>query len=84
MPNVNSGSTIGRGARHEEVVELGPRLPPDAQDVFEPRGRDERNARALALEHGVGRDRRSVNDFWRRDAAGERGDAGQNRPRRII
>ena len=61
-PKVRPGSTIGRGRRHEDVVELRPRLPADADDVFEPFGRDERDARALALEHRVGRDGRSMDD----------------------
>ena len=64
-PNVSARLDERPRQRHEDVVELGPRLPADAQDVLEARGRDERDARALALEHGVGRDGRSVDDVGR-------------------
>ena len=55
-----SDSTSGRWRRDEQVVELRPRLPADRKHVLESRGRDERDARALSLEHRVGRNRRSV------------------------
>ena len=45
-----------------QVVERAPRLPADADDVLETGGRDERHASPAALQHGVGRDRRSVHD----------------------
>ena len=48
--------------RDEEVVQLRPRLAADAKDVFESLRRDQRHARALALEHGIGRDGGSVDD----------------------
>src|SRR6185503_6027767 len=48
--------------RDKDVVELRPRLPADLQDVLEARGREQRHARALALEHGIGGDGGSVDD----------------------
>ena len=70
--------------RHEDVVELRPRLPADAQHVLEARGRDERDARALALEHGVGRDGRSVHDVASCAVPRQFRDAGENGARRIV
>ena len=55
-----------------------------SQDVLEAARRDQRDARALALEHRVGRDRRSVHDVGRRRRGSAVCDAGENRARRIV
>ena len=47
-----------RGQHDLTVEEVGPRLVADAQRIGEARGRDEQRAIALALQQGVGRDRR--------------------------
>jgi hypothetical protein len=54
-----------RGAHDHQVVDFGAGLPAYLDHVFEARGGDERGARALAFEQGVGRDRRPVNDLRR-------------------
>ena len=47
-----------RGQHDLTVEEVGPRLVADTQRIGEARGRDEQRAVALALQQGVGRDRR--------------------------
>ena len=49
--------------RHKDVVQLGARLAANADHILEAFGGDERNRCSFALEHRVGRDGRSVNDF---------------------
>ena len=48
------------GAANAPVVEVGPVLPADLQDVAEPRGNDQRRLRALTLKERVRRYRRAM------------------------
>ncbi len=46
-----------------KIIDARPILPLDPQQIAEPGSRDQRNPGALALEHGVGRDSRPVNEL---------------------
>ena len=70
--------------RNEDVVELGARLPPDLQDVFEPARSDQCHSRALAFQHGVGGHGGAMNDVEGRGLAGEVSNAVENRARRVV
>ena len=57
------------GSKKQVVaVVLDARLAADAQQIAEARGRHERDARAAVLDHGVGRERRAVDDALDLDA----------------
>jgi hypothetical protein len=53
----------GLGLAVEEVVDVVARLAPDLQDVAEPERGDQPEACTLALEEGVRRDGRTVDDL---------------------
>ena len=57
-----SSGTSGSGCCRAQPVERGAVLAPQVQQVLEARVRDERRARALALEQRVRRDRRPVRE----------------------
>ena len=50
------------GSAYAPVVEVGPVLPSDLEDIAEARGNDQGSLCALALKERVRRDRRSVDE----------------------
>ena len=50
----------GRGLFETQIVERGPRLTPDLQDVAEALGRDQRGRGDVSLDDRIGRNRRAM------------------------
>ena len=82
------GAQLARDQRLElagQAEQLRPRAARELEDVAEALRRDEPATRALALEHGVGRDRRAVDHALRaREIALQRLQAGHEADRLVV